>query len=101
MRHRNRRGPMPTTGQPLAMGFPALAATQSVCRGAVPAPDGLTAGSHAAFLQITPRGRNQTQPDLSAFAGLRRWRARAYDFERARAVRSGPAIAQPRTRDFG
>src|SRR5438105_13756244 len=97
------------------MGFPSLAAPQSVAlpvkmcgarigratrwRGA--APDGLTAGSPAAFLQITLRGTDPTQPHLSAFARLRRRRARAHDFERARAVRSGPAIAQPRTRDSG
>jgi len=106
-RRRNQRGPMPLTGG---------AASQSV---ALPVnfaedlgrarlrpkprspPDRLTAGSHASFLQVTRV--EQIKPNriflLSpAYAGGERARMILSD---ARSVRSGPAIAQPRTCDFG
>src|SRR6266566_2917247 len=117
MHGRNQRGPIPATGAATTNGFPSFAAPQSVAlpvkfsparfgrarlrRAAARVSDELTAASHASFLQVTPRGTDQTQPHISAFASLRRWRTRADDFERAGAVRPRPAIAQPRTRDFG
>src|SRR6266576_813314 len=117
MHGRNQRGPILATGAATTDGFSLAPASRSVAlpvkfsqahfgrarlrRAAARVSDELTAASHASFLQVTPRGTDQTQPHISTFARLRRWRTRADDFERAGAVRPRTAIAQPQTRDFG
>src|SRR5438128_11710298 len=117
MHGRNQRGPILATGAATTNGFSLVCGSAERCptseisparfgrarlrRAAARVSDQLTAASHASFLQVTPRGTDQTQPHISAFARLRRWRTRADDFERAGAVRPRTAIAQPRTRDVG